>query len=247
MTVAGVITQARMTSTRLPGKVLLQAGGQTMLEHQVNRLQAAGLTTYVATTVNPSDDPIVGLAQDHGWPYWRGDEADVLGRFADCAAACGLEVIVRVTSDCPLIDGGLVAQSLAEFQRRGDPWLYLSNTLHRTYPRGFDFEIFSAAALAQAAEQASEPWQREHVTPYLWENRSGRMVLEQVTREGDASAYRLTLDTAADYQLLRALIEDQGAATLDATAIIDLLDRHPELVAINAGVEQKLPQAEAKG
>ncbi|MDR1264799.1 MAG: glycosyltransferase family protein [Propionibacteriaceae bacterium] len=239
MTRVGVITQARTTSTRLPGKILLPAGGRSLLEHHVDRLAAGGLAVYLATTANTADDPVAELADQRGWPCFRGDEYDVLGRFAACAAAFDLDLVVRATSDCPLIDGALVAGGVDRFVSRDDPWLYLSNTVRRTYPRGFDFEVFSAQALAAAAELATEPWQREHVTPYLWSGADPRVTVEQVVRGADASAYRLTVDTAADYRLLRRLIEDHGAAGLDAEAIIALLDRHPELAAINAAVAQK--------
>lgn len=239
MTRVGIITQARMTSTRLPGKVLLHAGGRTMLEHHLRRLGAAGVPIAVATTVNDTDDPIVEAAGRFGAPVFRGSESDVLSRFVGAADALGLDVVVRVTSDCPLIDGDVVAQGIAAFLQCDDPAAYVSNTVERSYPRGFDFEVFSTEALRGAAERATDPEDREHVTPYLHRNRSGRVMTSSITRESDASGYRVTLDTTEDLALIRALIEDHGAAGLSADGIIDVLDRHPQLVAINALVEQK--------
>ncbi|HEX4189382.1 MAG TPA: glycosyltransferase family protein [Marmoricola sp.] len=235
----GVITQARTTSTRLPGKVLIEVGGRTLLDHHLDRLAAAGLEVYIATTTNATDDPIVAIAEKRNLGVHRGSENDVLDRYAGCIAAYGLETVVRVTSDCPLIDGALVQRGLAGFDQAADPWLYVSNGLERTYPRGFDFEVFSAAALLDAAEHARDPAQREHVTPYLYANGSGRMSLRNIARDADASAYRVTLDTPEDLTLIRALIEDHGAAALDVDQIIGVLDEHPELVAINALIEQK--------
>jgi spore coat polysaccharide biosynthesis protein SpsF len=240
----GVITQARTTSTRLPGKVLLEAGGRTLLDHHVDRLQAADLDVYLATTVNATDDPIVALAEARGLPVHRGSEDDVLSRFTGTIEAYDLDTVVRVTSDCPLIDGALVREAVDLFARAGDPWLYVSNGLERTWPRGFDLEVFSAEALLDAGAHATEQPQREHVTPYLYANGSGRMTLRNVARtpdgrERDAASYRITLDTEDDLRVIRALIEEHDAATLDAEEIIAVLDTHPELVAINAHVEQK--------
>lgn len=234
-----MITQVRMTSTRLPGKVLLEAAGRTLLDHHLDRLLAAGLDVYVATTTNHDDDPIVDLAHDRGLSVHRGSEDDVLSRFTGTIEEFSLETVVRVTSDCPLIDGSLVARGVEEFEAAGDPWLYLSNGLERTWPRGMDFEVFSATALLDAEAAATEPAQREHVTPYLYTNGSGRMTLRNLARPSDASAYRLTLDTAEDLQLLTTLIEEYDALALDADGLIALLDAHPELAATNAHVEQK--------
>lgn len=239
MSKVGVITQARMTSSRLPGKVLLEAGGRTLLDHHLDRLEAAGLDVFVATTTNTTDDPVVALAEARGLPVHRGSEDDVLARFAGCVEEYSLATVVRVTSDCPLIDGAVVRRGLEVFDDAADPWLYVSNGLERTYPRGFDFEVFSARALLDAAEHAVEPAHREHVTPYLYANGSGRMSLRNLSRTADASQYRVTLDTADDLRLIRTLIEEYDAATLDVDQVVAVLDQHPELVAINAHVEQK--------
>jgi spore coat polysaccharide biosynthesis protein SpsF len=142
-------------------------------------------------------------------------------------------------SDCPLIDGALVRHGVDLFSAAGDPDLYLSNGIERTYPRGLDFEVFSAARLLEADRRATDPADREHVTPYLYRNRDGRTVVEQVTRATNASRWRITVDTPEDLTLVRLLIEDHGAASLDAEGLIALLARHPELTRINEHVEQK--------
>ena len=235
----GVITQARTTSTRLPGKILLEAAGRSFLDHHLDRLEAAGLEVYVATTVNATDDAVVALAEGRGLPVHRGSEDDVLARFTGCIEAYGLDTVVRVTSDCPLIDGNLVAEAIAVFEAAHDPWLYVSNGLERTWPRGFDLEVFSGEALLDAGRSATDQPEREHVTPYLYANGSGRMTLRNLARERDASSYRVTLDTADDLAVITALIEQYDAAALDAEGIIAVLDAHPELVALNAHIEQK--------
>jgi spore coat polysaccharide biosynthesis protein SpsF len=238
----GVVTQARTGSTRLPGKVLIEAAGRTMLDHHLDRLVAAGLDVYVATTDNASDDRVADLAQRRGIAAFRGSEEDVLSRFAGCARAHDLDVVVRVTSDCPLIDGGVVADGVTRFlqlrEQHGDD-VYLSNTLERTYPRGFDFEVVAAAALQRADLEATARRDREHVTPWLYAGTHRLPHIVQVRRAVDRSSYRVTLDTVEDLELIRRLLEDHDAATLDCDGVIAVLDAHPQLVALNADVAQR--------
>jgi spore coat polysaccharide biosynthesis protein SpsF len=238
----GVVTQARTGSTRLPGKVLIEAAGRTMLDHHLDRLVAAGLDVYVATTDNATDDRVADLAQRRGIAVFRGNEEDVLSRFAGCIRANNLDVVVRVTSDCPLIDGLVVADGVTRFlqlrEQHGDD-VYLSNTLERSYPRGFDFEVVTGAALERADREATDRRDREHVTPWLYAGPHKLAHLVQVRRAEDRSSYRVTLDTAEDLELIRRLFEDHDAAALDCDGVIDVLDAHPELVALNADVAQR--------
>lgn len=236
MTVA-IITQARMTSTRLPGKVLLEAAGRPMLQHHLDRLAPTGLPVIVATTTNAADDPVVALAVEAGVAVTRGSEGDVLSRYALAIREHAPTTVVRVTSDCPLIDGEIIRAGVEAFLAADDPALYASNTLTRTYPQGLDFEIFSAAALLEADAQATEPAHREHVTPWLYTGPDRPRL--NLPWDRDASSYRITLDTADDLTLLRTLIEEYDAARLDAAGIVAVLDAHPELAALNAHVAQK--------
>jgi spore coat polysaccharide biosynthesis protein SpsF len=238
----GVVTQARVGSTRLPGKVLVEAAGRTMLDHHLDRLTAAGLAVYVATTDRPGDDGLAELVRRRGISVFRGSEQDVLSRYAGCARENDLDVVVRVTSDCPLIDGAVVADGVRRFgqlrARHGDD-VYLSNTLVRTFPRGLDFEVFGAAALHRADREATTPSDREHVTPWLYAGAHRLPFLVPHRWPVDRSRYRVTLDTAEDLELIRRLLEDHGAASLDCAGLIDVLDNHPELVALNAEVAQR--------
>jgi spore coat polysaccharide biosynthesis protein SpsF len=236
---AGIITQARMGSTRLPGKVLLTARGISMLQYQVERLRVSKLPLYIATTIRPEDDAIERHAEQLGVACFRGDVDDVLSRYYEAATHFKLATVVRVTSDCPLLDGGLIRSAVERYAEAANPSLYISNGITRTFPRGLDFEVFSYALLAQAQENARTASDREHVTPYIHQNRSGQVQIEQVVRQADASHYRLTLDTAEDFRLLQELLERYRADTLSTDELISLLDQHPELVAINAAVEQK--------
>lgn len=238
MTKVGIVTQARSTSTRLPGKVLIEVAGKPLLRHHLDRLAWSGLAVHVATTVNGTDDPIVEIARAAGVPVHRGSENDVLARFHECATAYELDVVVRVTSDCPLVDGGLVADAVQDFVAADDDRLYLSNTLERTFPRGFDFEVFSATALADAFEHATGS-AREHVTPYLYADPRSGTTLRNIAWPEDRSGYRVTVDTADDLEMVRVLMEEHGAAELSCGRLIALLDAHPEVVAINQHVPQK--------
>lgn len=235
----GIITQARTTSTRLPRKVLLPAGDRTFLDHHLDRLAWSDVTVYIATTVNSADDPITEIAARRGVPMHRGSESDVLSRFRGCVEEHGLDVVVRVTSDCPLIDGRLISEGVAQYLEEADPNLYLSNTVTRTYPRGLDFEVFSADLLKRADLEARTPAEREHVTPWMYSGRDSTVRVVGLASPLDRSGYRITLDTDEDRRLLSRLIEDFGAAGLPWGDVVTLLDAHPELVAINSDVQQK--------
>lgn len=228
-----------MTSTRLPGKVLRPVAGRPLLDYHLARLRATGLPLYLAITDKSTDDPLAGYAAAHQLPCTRGSEDDVLARYRQCAAAHDLDVLVRVTSDCPLLDGEMVAHAVRQYLAAGNPRLYLSNVLERTFPRGFDFEVFSRELLEEAYQHATSASDREHVTPYIHQNRSGRVEFAHIRREPSRSNYRLTVDTAEDFELIRQLIENHDAASLTGDELITLLDAHPELVALNAHIEQK--------
>jgi spore coat polysaccharide biosynthesis protein SpsF len=239
MNFTGIITQARLGSTRLPGKVLKEMGGKTVLDHHLDRLKQSGFPVFVATTDRPADDALQRFCQERDIPCFRGDEEDVLDRFYGCARQFQLKTIVRVTSDCPLIDGEMIGKALKAYQEWNDPSIYLSNVVERTYPRGFDFEIFSFELLEMAHREASLPGDREHVTPFLHQNRNGKVKLRHWTRPADSSGFRITLDTAEDFQALSLLIEQHQAQQGSGEEIIALLQAHPEIVALNREVKQK--------
>lgn len=236
------IIQARMGSTRLPGKVLMPLGGTTVLGCVIERVRSAALDdVVVATSRLPDDDRVADFAAASGARVWRGDERDVLGRFQGAAADVDAEIVVRVTADCPLIDGALIAQMLGDFDH-GDPADYLSNTLTRTYPRGLDAEIFTRAALDRAAAEARLPYEREHVTPYLYRHPEiFRLVAYTDPSGADRSSMRWTLDTPEDYAFLRAVFDRLAvqAAAVSTGAVLEILEREPALTSINAAVRQK--------
>jgi len=228
-----------MTSTRLPGKILMKIGGKTLLEYHVERLRWSGLHIVIATTVNKTDDPIVELCGKLGVPVFRGDENDVLSRYYGAMEEFCFDPIVRVTSDCPLIDGYLIEDALKKYQQAKNPWLYASNCLERTYPRGFDFEIFSKEMLKEAFEKATAPAEREHVTPYLHQNLHGKTKFMSLTRSPDLGSYRLTVDEPDDFKLMEKLILDFDCGSKSESEIGQILLNNPELQKINSHVEQK--------
>ena len=235
---AGIISQARMTSTRLPGKVLKTIQGKTLLQYHLDRLQNSQLPVVVATTINKTDQPIVDLCHP-GIPVFRGSEDDVLSRYWQAANEHQFDIIIRATSDCPLIDGKMIAHAVQKYQDLNIPWLYMSNSLNKTYPRGFDFEIFSFAMLNEAHHQARAGYEREHVTPYFYQNKHGKTQTHSLTRAKNMSSFRLTVDEPDDFKMIERLILDYQCDQKSADEICDVLEKNPALKNINAHIEQK--------
>jgi len=239
MTNATAIIQARMGSTRLPGKVLMDLGNRSVLARVVQRLERTQLLgkIVIATSTLAGDDVIARECENLGVAWFRGSESDVLDRYYQAAKAHAASVIVRVTSDCPLIDPELVDDTIRLcLDEKAD---YGSNVSPRTYPRGLDAEVFTMAALERAWREARAPHEREHVTPYIWEHPE---VFHSVslTGERDYSQYRWTVDTAEDLQLVREIYA-RFAPRDDFRwlEIIALMEREPELAKLNAHIMQK--------
>ncbi len=228
------IIQARMTSTRLPGKVLADLCGQPMLAHMLARVARARRlkTAWVATTVNAADDPVAQLCQSLGVPVFRGDENDVLSRYAQAAAQAKADVVMRLTADCPMMDPALIDEAVQLFEAGG--YDYFSNAIQRTYPDGLDIEIFTRAALDEADAELREPFQREHVTPYMRSGAytdvaTGNFRVGQMLAPADFGHLRWTVDTPDDLARVRRLVRDLPAdyGWMDAVA---LLTRRPDLL-----------------
>lgn len=232
-----------MGSTRLPGKVLMTLGGRSVLANVLARMLRAECVSRVvcATSALPGDDAVAEEALRAGARVYRGSAGDVLDRFAGAAAASGADVIVRITADCPLVDPQTVDRMVYRFGQAHPPIDYLSNCIQRTFPRGLDVEVFSRAALEQSAEEAVAAHQREHVTPYIYEQ-PNRFVLENYVRDGeDLSGIRLTLDEAADFVMLTEVFRGFGGADPVSATFSEVLEciRERELQTLNAGVRQK--------
>ncbi len=232
------IIQARMGSTRLPGKVLRPLAGDTVLGHVVRRVRQAKRLdgVCIATTESAADEPIVAESSRLGVSCWRGSEQDVLARYFGAAQASEADVIVRVTSDCPLFDGAVLDEMLAAFS--ATPGLdYMSNVQARRFPRGLDAEIFTFAALERVHREATRQHEREHVTPYFYQH-SELFRLHSFVGKEDLSAHRWTLDTPEDWQFVEAVYAALGADFTTAS-VLNLLKARPELAKLNAHVEQK--------
>lgn len=230
------VVEARMTSSRLPGKVLMPAGGTPLLQILVERLRRVERldAIVIATTVNETDDPIVALGRAVGVPAFRGSEEDVLDRVVKCLRAHRAEVCVEVTGDCPLVDPAIVDEVLDAYAAAPDR-IYVSNSdPHRSVPAGLDVQVFSAAALYQLDAEARDPEDREHVSYAFYRPESGNRWRPYFTRHAaTAGAERLwlSLDYREDYDLIKALHESVAATTPDygAREIIDWIRAHPGL------------------
>jgi spore coat polysaccharide biosynthesis protein SpsF len=235
------IIQARMGSTRLPGKVLAEICGRPILWHVVERTRAAQSlnSVVVATTTKPADDVIAAFCREHGVDCFRGSEEDVLDRYYMAAREHAAEVVVRITSDCPLIDPEIVDKTVRAFL--GERPDYASNSLIQTYPRGLDTEVMSFRTLEAAWREARLPYQRTHVTPYIYQNPE-RFKILPVTGDRNYSAYRWTVDTPEDLELVRAIYTRLTGESVLLNDVVRLMEREPELADINRSVKQKALQ-----
>jgi spore coat polysaccharide biosynthesis protein SpsF len=237
-----IVNQARMTSTRLPGKILKEVLGKPLLAYQIERLRGipSANQIVVATTTNWEDDVIEAFCVAHGLTCFRGSEEDVLSRYYGAARANGADVVVRVTSDCPLIDPAVSERVIRRYLDAENQYDYVSNTLERTYPRGLDTEVLSFGALEMAHRQATLPYEREHVTPFVYTHPE-RFRIAQVTDEVDRNEQRWTVDTLADFEFVRRVLESIYPANPNFVMrdVLDVLEVHPDWRAINAHVQQK--------
>jgi spore coat polysaccharide biosynthesis protein SpsF len=196
---AVAILQARMSSTRLPGKVMKLLAGRPMIERQLERLRRSTSLDrlIVATSDDVSDDPLAGHLQEIGVEVFRGPLADVLDRYVGAARAFGVQgVVVRLTADCPLADPGVIDAVVRLHAELGVD--YVSNGRRRTYPRGLDVEVFGLDALLVAGREATDPYDREHVTPFIYRN-PDRFTLGELVQATDESDLRWTVDTPEDF------------------------------------------------
>ncbi|MCO1603811.1 cytidylyltransferase domain-containing protein [Desulfosporosinus nitroreducens] len=238
----GIIVQARMTSTRLPGKVLLPVMGKPLLEYQIERLRRVRRADdiIVATTTNDKDQPIVDLADRLGTKVFRGSEEDVLSRYFGAAKENDLDVVVRITSDCPLIDPAVVDDVIGAYLENVENCDYVSNCLNRTFPRGMDTEVFPFCLLEKVHLEVEEQTYREHVTPYIYED-GQRFRLLNLDFQCDESHQRWTVDTLEDFRLIEHILETLYPINplFELEDILVLMNAHPNWFEINSQIEQK--------
>jgi spore coat polysaccharide biosynthesis protein SpsF len=210
-----------------------------MLARVVERTRRARLVddVVVATTNLVADDAIAALGATEGWRVERGSEVDLLDRYISAARSCQAATIVRITSDCPLIDPDVIDETIAAYHRSSAD--YASNTLEpRMHPRGLDVEVVARTALEVAwREDANMAW-REHATPYLYRHPE-RFSLTRVAIETDHSVHRWCVDTAEDLELVTRIYEAIGRDDFGWREVLNLLERHPDWIEINRGAVQK--------
>jgi len=234
------IIQARMGSTRLPAKVMKPLLDKPILWWDMHRVQKAHYIDeiVIATTTEVADDAIADYCDENGWSYYRGSEDDVLDRYYQAATMYQADVIVRITSDCPMIDARVIDYALSAHLGQMPAVDYTSNFVTRHYPRGLDCEVFTYEALSRAWQEASQQSEREHVTPYIWQN-PDKFRLSDVSNSTDYSHLRWTVDTPEDYEFVTTIYEHFGHGDFSWQDVIAVLDDHPEWVEINRHIEQK--------
>ena len=237
-----IIVQARMGSTRLPGKILKTILGKPLLGYLIERLQRVSLADkiIIATTTNESDNTIVDFCQKEGVSVFRGSEEDVLSRYYLSAEENQADVVVRITSDCPLSDPKLIDSCIQFFLDNTHQYDYVSNSIERTYPRGFDVEVFSSGALWKAHKLAFSASDREHVTLFMYKNPK-QFRVGSIKQGKDLSEYRLTVDTPEDFELIRLILESlyPKNPNFNLEDVTKILEEQPEWVKINAHIQQK--------
>lgn len=231
------ITQARIGSTRLPEKILKTINGESLLEIHLKRVLKSGLITklIVATTVEPDAEKIVSIANTLGIEVYRGSVNNVLDRFYKSAIPEKPDWVVRLTSDCPLIDPVVIDQVI-KYALEND-LDYVSNTLEPTYPDGLDTEVFKFSALEKAFNESKLNSEQEHVTPYIWKNSSFKggdiFSSDCIRNEKDLSTVRLTVDTLEDFMVIEKLIQILGT-NKSWMEYVEELEQHTEVKNLNA-------------
>ena len=238
------LVQARVGSTRLPGKILKEICGKTILHHEIDRLKKCKEIDeiVIATTDKEDDDKIVNEAKKLSVKYFRGSENDVLSRFYYAAKENSADIVVRVTSDCPCIDFEILDKMLIYFKEKYKEKQvdYLSNTIKRTYPRGYDIEIFTFSALEKSYINAKKEYEREHVTPYIYDKTNNFLKLPFENKD-DYSEYRVTLDTIEDFIVIKNIFENLYYKNpyFKLNDVVQYLNNNLHIVDINKHIEQK--------
>lgn len=235
----GVIIQARMGSTRLPGKIMKKIEQKTVLEYVISSLEKSKFIQeiVIATTKNKEDDVIEDKVKKLGKKIYRGSQDNVLERYTFAARENKLDIVIRITSDCPLIDVNIVDSIISEFiDKKPD---YISNTIKRTYPRGMDCEVFSINALERAYTDAESDSDKEHVTPYIYKNQD-KFKISNYCADEDNSKYRITLDVEEDFEVISFIIKEINNKRLDFSyeSVIKIIE-DSKIYTINQHVEQK--------
>jgi len=233
------LIQARMGSTRLPGKVLKPLAGRPVIDHVIERVASATHVddVMVVTSIDRNNLPLVTRVAEQGVGVFVGSEDDVLDRFWQAVRLTEADTVVRVTADCPIIDPEIIDRVVCLHVERG--FDYTSNVDPPSWPDGLDVEVVSRTVLETAWREASTPADREHVTPFIRRDRR-RFNIGNLASDRDLSGLRWTLDEEADYRFLQAIFEEIGdkGEVFGLQRVLHLLDRRPDMSKINAGIER---------
>lgn len=229
------IVQARMSSTRLPGKVLLDLEGKPLIQRVVDRILCSNVDkVIVATTTSMNDDKLVKWCKDHSISFFRGSENNVLERYYECAKSCDADVVVRVTSDDPFKDPLVINKAIDTLI--GGQYDYVSNTIYPTFPEGVDIETFTFDALKKCFNNAVLHSDKEHVTPYIWKN-DRFFSLYNFTYEENLSSLRWTIDYKEDLDFFRAVYKHLKCKKCFLMKdILSILEQHPEFYDLQRAV-----------
>lgn len=235
--IIGCIIQARMGSTRLPGKVLMKLDKQnTVLDYVIQQLKHCKNIEkiIIATTSLKEDDVIETFAKNNNILYFRGNSLDVLDRYYQCAKLHNLTIIIRITADNPLVDPNIVEKVLTEFKLHS--YDYVSNAIVRSFPYGTETEVFSFDALEKGWNNVKNNNEREHVTPYFYNNPK-KFKIHNVKHQNDLSSFRWTVDQIEDFTLVKNIISKINKRPILIEDIINLLTEEPDLYTINKNVQ----------
>lgn len=234
------IIQARTGSTRLPGKVLMDLAGEPMLVRVFNRTKRAEKIdeVVIATTSKTADAPIVELCQKNGWPYFCGSEQDVLDRYYKAASAFDADVVVRITSDCPIIDPKLIDRHVNAMLNKWREVDFVSNMLYETFPLGLAVEVMPFDILSRLNRLSKTKKLREHVTTLIYQ-KPEYFIIDHVINDINLSHMRWTVDTLEDLKLIRCVYDYFCHDQFDWSDVLHLLRKRPDLKNINRHIKQK--------
>lgn len=231
------VVQARVGSSRLPGKILMPLAGAPLLQRMLERVQAAAELDdlVVATTVDPKDAPVRALCADLGVRCHSGHPTDLLERHLGAVDGMSADVVVKIPSDCPLIDPRVIDRVVGFHRAHADRHDFLSNLHPATYPDGNDVEVMPRPLLALAAREATKPHEREHTTPFFWDQPERFRIANVAWETGrDLSmSHRFTIDYPEDYAFISAVYEALGPAPFSLAQILEYLDANPAVFALN--------------
>ena len=232
----GCIIQARVGSSRLPKKILKDLDKKyNVLEYVINQLKSSNKIDkiIIATTISKRDEVIVNFAKKYNYEYFRGSENDVLDRFYQCAKNFNLDTVVRITSDCPLIDPKIVDEVIKKFTSTDSD--YVTNTFPRTFPKGLDVEIFNFRVLTYMWENAILPSEREHVTQFLFKNK--KFKIGNYENKQNLSDLRWTIDYEKDYEFLCKIVQKIEKRPILMNDVLKILESEPKLKEINSNID----------